>query len=209
LIEVEGLAKSIKGRVLFRDLTFRVEGGRILGVIGPNGSGKSLLLATIAGITRPDAGSVLICGIDPFRRWGDVLKLMGYQPQNELSPEAMELTPLEYLRYLLSRCGVKRRERKELASAALKLFDLDGLERVRIGELSVGQRAKLRIAGAIAHNPQVVIFDEPLAPLDPKGREELKRILLELRSMGKSIVIASNLVDDLEAISDETLEMGG
>lgn len=209
MIEVEGLAKSINGRILFKDLTFRVEGGRILGVVGPNGSGKSALLATIAGLMRPDAGRVFICGIDPFRRWGDVLRLMGYQPQGDLSPEAMELTPLEYLRYLLSRCGVRRRERVKLASAALKLFGLEGMEGRRISQLSVGQRARLRIAGAIAHNPEAVILDEPLAPLDPKGREELKRILLELKSMGKSILIASNLVGDLEAISDERLEIGG
>ncbi|HEX29059.1 TPA: ABC transporter ATP-binding protein [Candidatus Poribacteria bacterium] len=202
MIYIESVSKRIKGRRIFEGITLRVEPGQIAGVTGPNGSGKSLLLELAAGITRPDSGAVRVFGIDPFKRWNESLKIIGYLAQDDLSRRMRRTKAIEYLRYLGSIHGLRGKKLRDRIEAMEKLFELEEMTDCPIERLSAGERIRLRLACEIVHDPKAVILDEPLIPLDARWRKIVTDLLKELKNMGKAILIASAYGEELKAICD-------
>lgn len=183
----------------------RVEPGKALGLTGPNGSGKSVLLEIAAGITPPDSGSVSVFGVDPFKRWREALRIIGYVSQLAPSHRMGKLTVQEYLRYSASIHGLKGRKLNERVKAMMSLFELERFAGSPLAGLSAGERKRVRFAGEIIHDPKALILDEPFATLDMRWREILMGVLRELKAMGKALFIASVTKEDLEGICEEIL----
>lgn len=180
--------------VAVSDISFDVERGEIFGLLGPNGAGKTSTLECLEGIRRPDGGTLRVLGIDPAREPRKLGRLIGVQLQTSGLPGGM--TAGDALRFFCAYHGVAPR------------FDL--LQRLGLGEklrsefrgLSVGQQRRLALALAIAHNPPVVLLDEPTAGLDVASRVELHALMAELKSAGTTIVLATHDMAEAEKMAD-------
>ncbi len=174
-------------------LNLEVEEGEIFGLLGPNGSGKTTTLKIITGLLKPTSGSVRLWGgIDPIL----ARKRMGFLPENPTFYQ--HLTGIELLRFY-SRLYDKNPKTKEL----VELLELVGLKKVinrRISSYSKGMVQRIGFAQAITGDPNLLIMDEPLSGLDPIGRRELKDLILKLNSSGKTILLSSHILSDVEAI---------
>jgi ABC-2 type transport system ATP-binding protein len=204
-LEAAGLGKSYErgNPPALNGLDLRVEAGTITALVGPNGAGKSTLIKTWVGFERPSAGSVAVCGVDPWRHRSAALALIGYVPQ---SPALYrELTVAEHL---------------DLARALRSSFDR-GVAQVHLNELSIpldrragalsgGQQAQLGLALALGTRAPVLLLDEPLASLDPLARREfLHLVVATVRANGTTALLASHIVTDIEQACDHLVVLAG
>ena len=191
MLTLNGIEKSFGDNHVLRGVSFQVNKGEIYGLIGKNGAGKTTLLNIIAGISSADDGEYTYDDAEStvLNRKAKI----GYLPD---SPHFFEyLTCAEYLDFLLMENNSARR--KDL----LELVELS--PDVRISTLSRGMRQRLGIAGAIVGNPDIVLLDEPTSALDPSGRADVLTILKELRHDGKSIILSTHILADMETVCDQ------
>ena len=195
---VRNLWAGYDGKPVLEAVNFQIDRGDMLGIIGPNGSGKSTLIKTILGLVKPMRGSVSVLGRDgaPDRH------LVGYTPQTELVDWDFPVTVADVaLMGRYARRGLFRRttkEDREAADDALELVDIFGLRDKLIGELSGGQRRRVLLARAMAHNPELLLLDEPMAGLDATAQHQLLDLLDELRAKGATVVLSTH---DLSCVS--------
>lgn len=194
-IEVGRLSQSYGALRVVHDVSFQVEPGEIYGFIGPNGAGKTTTIRTMATLLSPTAGFVKICGVDANLEPSRVRKLIGYMPDQAGVYE--RLTVREYLEFFALACDV---DDPEVAEAVLELTDLTPLAECLLVSLSKGMRQRLQLARALLHDPQVLILDEPASDLDPRGRIEIRDLLLELRELGKTILLSSHILSELSDV---------
>ena len=199
MIWVEGIQKRFGPVVAVDSLSFAVEAGETFALIGPNGAGKTTTLKILLGLTRPDAGQVAIGGerrppSDPGAR-----RSLGYVPQRvEFAPARTVLEVLTFFADLkgLERAAVGRAlERVGLASHAAR----------RAGDLSGGYTQRLSLAQALLGDPALLILDEPTGSLDPEATWEFRSLVEQLRREGKTIVLSSHLLSEVERIADRVL----
>jgi len=200
-LAVEHLTRRFGRLTAVDDLTFRADRGAILGLLGPNGAGKTTTLLCLAGLLRPDAGSLKLDGktLGPDR--GRVVALIPETPE----VYAM-LTVWEHLVFVAKSCRLAAgwQQRANELLLRLDLFD----KRDTLGEaLSKGMRQKTLIASTVLAGAPVLLLDEPMIGLDPKGQRELRSILRELRDTGTAIVLSTHLLESAEAICDQVLVM--
>ena len=197
-LEVRDLWVGYNGKPVLEGISFRVDRGDMVGIIGPNGSGKSTLIKTVLGLVKPLRGEVSVLGRDgaPERH------LVGYTPQTELVDWDFPVTVADVaLMGRYSRRGLFRRttkEDREAADAALELVKIFDLRDRLIGELSGGQRRRVLLARAMAHNPELLLLDEPMAGLDATAQHHLLDLLDELRAKGATVVLSTH---DLSCVS--------
>ena len=197
MLDVQNLCKE----PYLTALTFQVESGECLGLLGKNGAGKTLLLNLLATLIAPTSGTVAIAGYDAFSNLKQVRPLIGYVPVAfEGYPE---LSVVEYLNFFAAAYRMERGERAAAIDAVLELMDIETLRDVKIGELSTGEKQRLLFAKTFLHEPEVWLLDEPLAPLDARGQIEMIELLNELRAMEKTIVIATNRIDDVPRLCNK------
>lgn len=177
-------------------LTFDVEPGETLALVGPNGSGKTTLLKAAAGLVRPTAGRVSVGGLDVRTRGKETRRGIGYMPQRLGFPEGA--TPREVLR-LIAR--LREADLPHPASALERVGLEDVLDR-QIETLSGGMRQRLGLAIALLGEPAVLLLDEPSAALDPTGALLMRDLLCGLSKEGKTIVISSHDLTEVEAVAD-------
>ena len=190
MLDVQNLCKEPH----LTELTFQVESGECLALLGKNGAGKTLLLNLLATLIAPTSGTVSIAGYDAFSNLKQVRPLIGYVPVAfEGYPE---LSAIEYLEFFAAAYRMERGERAAAIDAVLTLMDIGTLRDVKIGALSTGEKQRLLLAKTFLHEPAVWLLDEPLAPLDARGQMEMIELLNELRAMGKTVVVATNRIDD-------------
>lgn len=183
------------------ELTFQVENGECLALLGKNGAGKTLLLDILATLIAPTSGTVSIAGYDAFSNLKQVRPLIGYVPVAfEGYPE---LSAIEYLDFFAAAYRMERGERAAAIDAVLTLMDIGPLRDVKIGALSTGEKQRLLLAKTFLHEPAVWLLDEPLAPLDARGQMEMIELLNELRAMGKTVVVATNRIDDVPRLCNK------
>ena len=195
MLDVQNLCKSFDKKPLLVELTFQVAAGECLVLLGKNGTGKTLLLNILATLVEPTSGTVSIAGIDAFANPKQVRPSIGYIPVGfEGYPE---LSVVDYLKFFADAYKLQKRERASAIDAVLELMDIQHLRDVKIGVLSTGERQRLLFAKTFLHEPQLWLLDEPLAPLDPNGKIEMIELIGELRSMGKTVVIATNRLEDV------------
>ena len=197
MLDVQNLCKEPH----LTELTFQVENGECLALLGKNGAGKTLLLDILATLIAPTSGTVSIAGYDAFSNLKQVRPLIGYVPVAfEGYPE---LSAIEYLDFFAAAYRMERGERAAAIDAVLTLMDIGPLRDVKIGALSTGEKQRLLLAKTFLHEPAVWLLDEPLAPLDARGQMEMIELLNELRAMGKTVVVATNRIDDVPRLCNK------
>ena len=194
MLDVQNLCKSFDKKPLLTDLTFQVAAGECLILLGKNGAGKTLLLNILATLVKPTSGIVSIDGVDAFANTKQVRPSIGYIPIGfEGYPE---LSVMDYLNFFADAYKLQNRERASAIETVLELMDINPLREISIETLSTGERQRLLFAKTFLHEPQLWLLDEPLAPLDPNGQIEMIELIGELRSMQKTVIIATNRLED-------------
>ena len=201
-IQAEGLVKRYGDKVAVDGLSLRVEPGEVLGILGTNGAGKTTTVEMIAGLRRPDRGSVRLLGLDPRRDRARVRQVLGVQLQAAYLHGA--LTVAELLDLYRSFYPDPR--------PAAELLDLVGLEeqrRVRFEKLSGGQQQRVSIALALVGRPRVVILDELTTGLDPRARRRMWGTVERLRDEGVTVVLVSHAMEEVERLCDRVALLDG
>ena len=198
IIELEGIWKTYDTVVAVRDFRLEVPRSRTMGLIGPNGAGKTTLLRIIATLAKPDRGRVTVCGSDALTDPRQIRRRAAFMPAEFGCP--LNMTIGEYLTYFACMGGVPRRKRRAVIEDALALTDLSGREDVLIRGLSTGNRKRMFLAKTLLSDPEILILDEPASGLDPRARIEVRSIFKELAAMGKTIIISSHILSDIEDI---------
>lgn len=193
---VEGLTRRYRSAVAVDNLHLTVPRGTVLGLLGPNGAGKSTTLRMIMGLLRPTTGTVRVLGLDPFQTPSQVRQQIGYVPE---SPQIYRwMTVREVLRFCHALYAEWRDQQAELL---LDMFHLPANRRVR--QLSKGMLAKLSLVIALAHEPQLLILDEPLSGLDPLARDEFLDGVLQGLCVGdRTVIFSSHQLDEVNRLSD-------
>lgn len=201
VIHVEGLQKSYAKMQALKGIDFAVGEGSIFGFVGPNGAGKSTTLKILATLMRPTDGRAFIAGVDVTKHPGQVRRLMGYMPDFFGVYDRLKVT--EYLDFYASCYGIPGAKRQSITADLLELIDLTGKADAYVDTLSRGMKQKLCLARSLVHDPKVLLLDEPASGLDPRARVEMRELLRELRSMGKSIIISSHILPELAELCTE------
>ena len=200
VVEIDSITKTFDDLIAVNAVSLRVEKGQTLGLIGPNGAGKTTLLRIISSLAKPDVGDIRIHGKSVRTNPRDVRRRLGFMPAEFGSPRNLAIQ--EYLEYFACLYAVPRPERRNRIKDVCALTDLTGREEVMVKGLSTGNKQRLLLAKTLLHDPELLVLDEPSSGLDPRARTELRVIIKELASMGKTIVISSHILPDIEDISD-------
>lgn len=200
-----GLTKRYGDLFAVRDLDLEVPRGSIFGLIGPNGAGKSTTFSILASLLSPTAGRVEVAGFDPAEQAVEVRRRMGYMP--DVLGLYDDLRVAEYLDFFAAAYRVPSRDRPALIDGLLDLVDLTCRRDSMVDALSRGMKQRLSLARALVHDPEVLILDEPASGLDPRARVELRGLLHELSDMGKTVVISSHILAELEEILSDVAIM--
>jgi len=211
VIECAGLTKVyrdfwLRQRVTALDsLDLRVESNQIFGLLGPNGSGKSTTIKLLLGLLNPTKGRVAVLGKLP----SDVAvkARIGYLPEESYLHRF--LTPRETLDYFGRLFGLSRDERKRRVDMLLDMVGLAGAQRRAVGEFSKGMQRRLGLATALINDPDLLILDEPTSGLDPLGSRQIKDLILNLRARGKTVLLSSHLLADVEDLCDRVTVLYG
>jgi ABC-2 type transport system ATP-binding protein len=195
MIAVENLTKVYGRRTALDHVTFEVPEGEIFGFVGPNGAGKTTTLRILAALLEPTSGRVVVDGADVSRQPERVHSRLGYMP--DFFGVYDQLTVAEYLDFYASCYRQSRQRRRAVVENLLDLVDLTERREQPVDTLSRGLKQRVCLARALVHDPAVLLLDEPASGLDPRARVEMREILKELRSMGKTIVISSHILPEL------------
>jgi ABC-2 type transport system ATP-binding protein len=198
VIEVEGLRKRFGRRVALDGVDFAVPAGEIFGFLGPNGAGKTTTIRILATLTPPGGGTATIDGVRVDQQPFAVRRLIGYMP--DFFGVYDRLTVVEYLDFYASCYDVPARRRRRVAAELLELVDLADRAGDQVDTLSRGMKQRLCLARALVHGPRVLLLDEPASGLDPRARLEMQELIRELRRMGKTILISSHIVPEVEEL---------
>ena len=194
-IRVRHLWHRFGTRTVLHDVSFDVAHGEIFGFIGPNGAGKTTTIRAMATLLEPTAGRIEIDGIDVSVHPEAVRRIIGYMPDHAGVYE--RVTVREYLDFFARAYRVPD---LGVVDAVLELTDLANLQNRLVVELSKGMKQRLQLARILLHDPKVLILDEPASDLDPRARIEIRDLLVELRSLGKTIFLSSHILTELSDV---------
>ena len=198
MIEVDRLTKRYGKTIAVDDLSFRVTPGRITGFLGPNGAGKTTTLKAVLGLVHPTSGTTTVFGKpyreldDPLRRVGAVLETSRYHPGR---------SGRNHLRVVAAQAAVPNARVDEV----LQLVAMKEPAKRRVGGYSMGMRQRLGLAAALLGEPELLVLDEPANGLDPAGIRWLRDLLRSLASQGRTILISSHVLAEVEQIADEVV----
>ena len=197
-IETIGLVKRYNGTVAVGGVDLEINEGEIFGLVGPNGAGKTTMLRMLATLLPPSSGDATIAGESVRRNPQAVRRVIGYMPDAFGVYDDMKVW--EYLDFF-GRCyGLGPARRRRMIGDLLELVDLAAKRDAYVQSLSRGMQQRLCLAHALVHDPSVLLLDEPASGLDPRARVELRELLRELRALGKTIVISSHILPELEEL---------
>ena len=200
MIETKGLTKNYGNLAALVDLDLKINDGDIFGFIGPNGAGKTTTMRILATLLEPTRGQAFIEGLDVTKNGKKVRSMIGYMP--DFMGVYDDLKVFEYLEFFAAAFGIERKKRKSIVEGVLELTDLRSKRSVSVDSLSRGMQQRLGVARVLIHDPKVLILDEPASGLDPRARIEIRELLRELKRMGKTIMISSHILSELEEICD-------
>jgi len=198
MIETRDLHKSFGAFHALRGISLEVPAGSIYGFVGPNGAGKTTTMRILTTLTRPTQGQAWIAGHSALADRRAVRRSIGYMPDEFGVYE--DLRVWEYLDFFAACYDIPENERKRLVGDLLELVDLSHRREDMVDKLSKGMKQRLSLARTLAHDPQVLILDEPASGLDPRARVEIRELLGELANMGKTIFFSSHILADVEDI---------
>lgn len=200
MIETIGLTKKYGSFYALQNLNLTVEDGTVFGFVGANGAGKSTTFSILSTLLQPSAGDAFINGLSVTKNAHEVRKQIGYMP--DFFGVYDQLKADEYLDFYGASYGLKPKERELLIPKLLELVNLESKRYEYVDLLSRGMKQRLCLARALIHDPNILILDEPASGLDPRARVEMRDILRELKSMGKTILISSHILPELAEMCD-------
>lgn len=201
MIELKNVNKNFKGQEVVKNITLEFEEGKIHGITGRNGSGKTVLLKLICGLLKPTNGEVFVRGQqvgkdrDFPENLGVIIETPGF------------ISHQSGYHNLKSLADIKRVIGKEEIKNAMEIVGLDPDLKRHVGKYSLGMRQRLGIAQAIMENPDILLLDEPMNGLDKEGMADMRKLLLELKDQGKTILLASHSKEDIDILCDNVYEM--
>lgn len=206
LVSAEGVVKRYGSFTVLSGASFRIDRG-ITGLLGANGTGKTTLLGMMLGLHPTDDGALRVLGIDPYTAGSEVRARLGYAPEHHTLPP--DVAASDFVRHVAELHGLPKREATTRASDALWLVGL-GEERFRpLGTMSTGQRQRVKLAQAIAHDPRLVLLDEPTDGLDPVQRDDMLALIRRVSTeYGIDVVLSSHLLDEVQQICDGAVIIG-
>ena len=199
----EHLSKWYGQVIGLNDVTLAIGRG-VTGLLGPNGAGKSTLLKLLTGQLKPSKGSVRVFGEAVWDNPG-IYRRMGLCPEQDAFYDRM--TGHEWVTALLRLHGLGERQAADTAMAALEQVDLQDAAGKRIGAYSKGMRQRVKLAQAIAHQPELLVLDEPLSGMDPLARRKTIRLLREWAAGGRHVIVSSHILHEVEALTSDILLM--
>jgi len=198
IVRTEGLVKRYDRTVAVAGIDLAIDQGEIFGLVGPNGAGKTTTLRMLATLLRPDAGTAEIDGWSVTRNPDEVRRVLGFMPDAFGVYDDMKVW--EYLDFFARCYGIDAPARRRMIGDLLDLVDLGDKRDAYVQTLSRGMQQRLCLAHALVHDPEVLLLDEPASGLDPRARVELRELLRELRTLGKTILISSHILPELEEL---------
>ncbi len=199
----QNLSKWYGQVIAINNVSFTVSQG-VVGLLGPNGAGKSTLMKLITGQLRPSQGEVSVFGEQIWNNF-PLFHRMGFCPEQDSFYERM--TGAEFLSAMLRMHGFETAEVTSRVDAALETVKLTSVRGKKIGAYSKGMRQRIKMAQAIAHDPEVLVLDEPLAGMDPVGRREIIQLVRQWGKEGKCVVVSSHILHEVEAMTSTILLM--
>jgi ABC-2 type transport system ATP-binding protein len=198
IVRTSGLIKRYPGTIAVAGLDLDVAEGEIFGFVGPNGAGKTTTLRILATLLKPTAGEAEVAGISVRRNPDAVRRVLGFMP--DVFGVYDDMKVWEYLDFFARCYGIPASKRRQMIGDLLDLVDLGDKRDSYVQGLSRGMQQRLCLAHTLVHDPQVLLLDEPASGLDPRARVELRELLRELRSLGKTILISSHILPELEEL---------
>lgn len=200
VIEISNLTKTFENKIALNNVSISIQAGEVCGILGPNGAGKTTLIRILNGLLTKDSGNISIIG--------KVLNLDGYIQLGYLPEERglyLDMTVKDQILYFSQLRGASKSETLNYIEKYIYLFDAEEIMNFQIKELSKGNQQKIQILSAIAHNPQIIIFDEPLSGFDPFNNNIFLHLIKELRDEGKTILICSHNLHAVEQMCDTVI----
>ncbi len=195
LVSIQDLVVRYGKTEAVHSISFDIPRGAIFGFIGPNGAGKTSTIKVLATLIKPASGTVRVCGYDVAKKPGEVRRKIGYMP--DFFGVYDDLTAEEYLHFFAAAYHIPAIRRRQLITDVLALTDLGEKAGAPVDGLSRGMKQRLGIARLLLHDPDFLLLDEPANGLDPRARIEMRELLKELQSMGKTILISSHILHEL------------
>jgi ABC-2 type transport system ATP-binding protein len=196
MIEIKHLRKEYKELVAVKDLCLELDRGDIFGFIGPNGAGKTTTIKMLSTLLIPTAGTAAIDGIDVVRHPEKVRAIVGYMP--DFFGVYDDIKVWEYLDFFAAAYRIPKDKRPQIIDDVLALTDLNVKKDAYVESLSRGMKQRLCLAKTLVHDPKVMLLDEPASGLDPRARIEIRELLKELQAMGKTIIVSSHILPEME-----------
>ena len=201
MIEVNNLVKRYGRIQAVKGISFTAYPGEVLGLLGPNGAGKSTTIKSITGIIRPTEGSIKLSGFDVVKQGIEAKARLGYVPDRPyLYPK---LTGRELLRFLCRLREVEDGDKK--AQSWLEFFSLQDFGNEMIETYSHGMRQKLTFIAALIHEPPVLVVDEPMVGLDPKGAKQVRELLSDYAKKGKTVVLTTHSMEVAQIVAHRVI----
>ncbi len=202
-LQIERVSKRFSGHIAVNQLSMQVPEGGIFGLLGPNGAGKTTLIRMIMNILEPDEGRIILFG--EGHRSRELSHRIGYLPEERGLYKKMKV--LDHLVFLGETRGISRGESRKRALVWLEKLGINDWAEKKVEDLSKGMQQKVQFAGALLHEPELVILDEPFSGLDPVNAQNMKDIVVELSSKGRTILFSTHVMEQAERMCDRIVIM--
>ncbi|MDB5438281.1 MAG: transporter [Caulobacteraceae bacterium] len=199
-LQVRGLNKSFGDKRAVADLDLTVRAGELYALLGPNGAGKTTTLRMVAGLLKPDGGAISVFGVDALADPRGAKQIVAWAPDEPLLYD--KLSPMEYLEFVAGLWGVEAVAAKGRAETLLKRLELWDQRGQRCEGFSRGMKQKAALAGALIHEPRLLILDEPLTGLDAGIARQVKDLLQERVAAGATVILTTHILDVAERMAD-------
>jgi ABC-2 type transport system ATP-binding protein len=201
MIEIKGLTKKYGDLFAIREINLSLQAGDVFGFIGPNGAGKTTTMRILATLLQPTWGEAYVAGHSIYTAPKDIRRAIGYMPDFFGVYDDMKV--IEYLEFFAAAYRIRGEQRRKVCDDVLDLVDLGYKRDALVTSLSRGMTQRLGLARVLLHDPQVLLLDEPASGLDPRARIEIRALLKELRSMGKTIMVSSHILPELADVCNK------
>ena len=201
MIEIKNVSKTYNGKKkVLKNVSFKIESGEIFAFIGHNGAGKTTMIKSIMGILDFEEGDILIDGKSIKEEPLECKRIMAYVPDN---PDLYEnMKAIDFINFICDMYEVPESIRRENTLKYAKMFEIEDKLNDDISSFSHGMKQKVALIAALAHNPKVLIMDEPFVGLDPKAVYDVKEIMKEMTKSGKTIFFSTHILDVAEKLCD-------
>jgi ABC-2 type transport system ATP-binding protein len=201
MLELRDLTKKYGELFAIHSIDLKLDEGDVFGFIGPNGAGKTTTMRILATLLNPTWGEAYVGGYSIYTKPKEIRRIVGYMP--DFFGVYDDIKVIEYLEFFAAAYRIRGPKRKRVCESVLELVELGYKREALVTSLSRGMTQRLGLARVLLHDPQVLLLDEPASGLDPRARIEIRRLLKELRAMGKTIMVSSHILPELADICNK------